>query len=283
MSTSAPGIYRLPVTIRKLTEVDRSGHWLGQGWRDFRAAPVVSFTYGAAFVLFGLAITVGAHALDLGSVVLPLAGGFAIVAPILVVGLYDVSRRLEAGLPAALSDCFGAFGRSAGQLAAMGVILLIAYLVWVRVALLLFAIFFSDQPPALDRFVQDVAFSADGAALLLLGTAIGAGFAATVFAITAVSVPLIYDRPIDAATAVGVSLLTVRENFRVMVGWAALIAVSVAAGVVTVVGLAVVMPILAFATWHAYRDLIGDGITYADDALARPLPQATVDPADTPS
>lgn len=277
MSTSAPGTYRLPVTIRRLPNVDRSGRWLGQGWRDFRAAPGVSLAYGTAFVLIGLAITVGVAAAGLGSLILPLAGGFAILGPILVVGLYDVARRREAGLPATFADCFGAFGRSAGQLAAMGVVLLLAYLVWVRVALLLFAVFFSDQPPPLDRFVQDVVFSLEGAPLLILGSLIGAAFAATVFAITAVSIPLIYDRPVDSISAIGISLLTVRENFRLMAGWAALIAVLVFAGLFTVIGLAVVMPVLAYATWHAYRDLIADGAVYADDALAPR--EASVDPA----
>ncbi len=282
MSGHAPDVYRLPVTITRIDDVDRSGHWLGQGWRDFRSAPQVSIAYGSAFVLIGLLLTVGLYSLDLTSLILPLAGGFIILAPILVVGLYDVSRRLEAGLPVTVADCFGAFGRSLGQLSAIGVALLVCYLVWIRTALLLFALFFNQDPPPLDQFLGDVVFSLEGAPLLILGTLVGAVFAAVVFAITAVSVPLIYDRPVDVMTAIGVSLLTVRQNYKLMFGWAALIVLVTVIGLVTAfIGLTVAVPVLAYATWHAYRDLIVDGPSYPEDAQ---LPPEINSPAtDSPS
>lgn len=281
MSGHAPDVYRLPVTISRINEVDRSSHWLGRGWRDFRSAPQVSIAYGASFVLIGLLLTVGLYSLDLTSLILPLAGGFTILAPILVVGLYDVSRRLEAGLAVSLADCFGAFGRSLGQLAAIGVALLVCYLVWIRTALLLFALFFNQDPPPLDQFLGNVVFSLEGAPLLILGTLIGAVFAAAVFSITAVSVPLIYDRPVDVMTAIGVSLLTVRQNYKLMFGWAALIVLVTVVGVITAfIGLAVAVPVLAYATWHAYRDLIVEGPIYPEDAQ---LPPAVPTPAVGPS
>lgn len=271
MSVSDSGTYQLPVSIRSLAVVDRSSHWLGQGWRDFKRAPRVSLIYGGAFVVVGLVMTVGLVLAGLSSLILPLAGGLMIVAPILVVGLYDVARRLEAGLPVSLSDCFNAFGRSAGQLAAMGVVLLVCYLFWVRSALFLFALFFNQEPPPFDRFVEDVFLSMQGAPLLLVGSAVGAAFAAIVFSISAVSIPLIYDRPVDVLTAIGVSLLTVRENFRVLFGWAALVALITFAGLATAfVGLAVALPVLAYATWHAYRDLIAGGPVYPEDAAMPP-------------
>jgi uncharacterized membrane protein len=271
MSGSETGTYQLPVSIRSLDVVDRSSDWLGQGWRDFKKAPAVSLAYGGAIVILGLVLTIGLVSSGLGSMILPLAGGLMILAPILVVGLYDVARCLEAGLPVSLANCFHAFGRSAGQLAAMGIILLLCYLVWVQCALFLFALFFSHQPPPLDRFLQEVAFSTQGAILLILGSIVGAVFAAVVFGITAVSIPLIYDRPVDVITAVGVSLLAVRENFKLMFGWAALIAVLTVMGIATAfVGLAVVLPVLAYATWHAYRDLVAGGPVYPEDAATLP-------------
>jgi uncharacterized membrane protein len=263
--------YRLPVSIRSLKDVDRSGHWLGQGWRDFKKAPGVSLMYGGAFVVAGLALTFGLQWAGLGSLILPLAGGLMILAPILVVGLYDVARRLEAGLPVSLSDCFSAFGRSLGQLAAMGVVLLVCYLFWVRSALFLFALFFNQEPPPFDRFIEDVVLSLQGAPLLIVGTVVGAAFAAVVFSVTAVSIPLIYDRPVDVLTAIGVSLLTFRENFKLMFGWAALIVLITAVGIATAfIGLAVALPVLAYATWHAYRDLIAGGPVYPEDRVTPP-------------
>jgi uncharacterized membrane protein len=42
-----------------------------------------------------------------------------------------------------------------------------------------------------------------------------------------------------------------------MFGWAALIVVITVAGFLSFfLGLAVALPVLAYATWHAYRDLV---------------------------
>lgn len=250
-------ISRLPVTIRRITDIDRSGRWLAAGWRDFLAAPRVSLIYGAGFVILGNLLTLGLWLAGLDSLILPLAGGFIILAPLLVVGLYDVSRRLEVSQPVTMADVFAAFRANLSQLSAIGVVLLIAFLVWIEVALFLFMLFFSDAPPPLDTFVGDVLFSLRGAPLLLLGTLVGALFATIVFSVTAVSVPLIYDRPFDVVTAISISLLCVQLNYRVMFGWAGLIALLTAVGLATsFLGLLVAMPVLAFSTWHAYRDLI---------------------------
>jgi len=258
MSTSSgAGTYRLPVKIRRVDDVDRSGRWLTAGWRDFLKTPVISLLYGATFVIISTLLTLGLRQTHLDSLILPLAGGFIIMAPILVVGLYDVSRSLERNEPISLSNVFGAFRENAGQLSIMGVALVVCFLVWVEVALFLFMLFFNQAPPPLDRFLEDVIFSLNGAPLLIIGSFVGAIFASIVFSITAVSVPLIYDRPIDAISAIAASLVCVRENFRVMFGWAALIALITACGLATVfLGLAIAVPVLAYATWHCYRDMI---------------------------
>lgn len=249
--------YRLPVTIKRIADIDRSGRWLRQGWRDFLATPKISLIYGGTFVLVSWFIVFGLAQLGLGSLVLPLAGGFIILSPILVVGLYDVSRRREQGRDATLRDVLNAYAEHAGQLSAMGIVLMLCFWVWVEIALVLFMGIFHATPPSLETFFTDVIFSTNGAILLIIGSAIGAVFAAVVFAISAVSVPLIFDRPIDVITAISTSLLTVRSNWQLMFGWAALIALVLAVALATgLLGLAVALPVLAYATWHSYRDLI---------------------------
>lgn len=256
MTANASSGYRLPVEIVTVT-TDRSGQWLAAGWRDFMTAPLISLLYGGAFVLVSFLLAYGLVSVGLGSLVLPLAGGFVMLAPIAVVGLYDVSRRLEEGQHPGFRDVFAAFRSNPGQLSAMGVILLILWFVWVEVAIVLFAVFFNQAPPPLDQFVETVLLSARGAPLLIVGTLVGALFALTIFAITAVSVPLLYDRPLDVVTAIATSILVVRANWRVMFGWAAMIALITATAIAAFfVGLAVALPVLAFATWHAYRDLV---------------------------
>ncbi len=252
----ATALYQFPVDIHRVS-VDRSGHWLAAGWRDFLRAPLVSLTYGGVFTAISFLIAYGLIAAGLGSLVLPLGGGFVLLAPIFVVGLYDVSRRIELNRDVSLANVFGAFRNNIGQLSAMGVVLLILWFVWVEIAIVLFALFFSSAPPALDQFVNEALLTTNGALLLIVGTLIGAVFAITIFTITAVSIPMMYDRPVDIATAIATSVLTVRANWRVMFGWAAMIALITVCAVATFfIGLAIALPVLAYATWHAYRDLV---------------------------
>jgi len=256
MTTTENGTYQLPVDIRTV-DVDRSGHWLAAGWRDFLKTPRVSLIYGGAFVIVSVLLTFGLISAGLGSLVLPLAGGFVMMAPILVVGLYDVSRRLEQGAEVSFRHVFSAFSDNIGQLSAMGVVLLILWFVWVEVAIALFAIFFNQGPPPLNQFVEEIVFSLEAAPFLLVGAALGAVLAIIIFTITAVSIPMMYDREVDVVTAIGASILAVRANWQVMFGWAALIVVITVAGVLSFfLGLAVALPVLAYATWHAYRDLV---------------------------
>ncbi|MBK8907307.1 MAG: DUF2189 domain-containing protein [Rhodospirillales bacterium] len=248
--------YSLPVGIRTVS-VDRSGYWLAAGWQDFLQAPVISIVYGGAFALLSIVLGYGVIAADLGSLVLPLAGGFVLLAPILVVGLYDVSRRLESGHAVGLHPAYSAFRENIGQLSAMGIVLMFIWFIWVEVAIFLFAIVYNRPPPPLENFILEVPFTLEGALLLSIGTLLGAGFALVIFAVTAVSIPMMFDRRVDVVTAIGASILTVRANWQVMFGWAALIALVTACGIATFgLGLAVALPVLAYATWHCYRDLI---------------------------
>ncbi len=252
----ATALYQLPMDIRRV-DVDRSGQWLAAGWRDFLRAPGVSLLYGGAFTVLSILIAYALIAFGLGALVLPLTGGFVLLAPILVVGLYDVSRSLEQNREITLGSVFAAFRDNIGQLSAMGIVLLILWFVWVEIAIVLFAVFFGAPLPALGNFVDDVLLSAAGAPLLIIGTLVGAAFATVIFTITAVSIPMMYDRPVDIATAIAASVLAVRANWQVMFGWAALIALVTVCAVATFfIGLAVALPVLAYATWHSYRDLI---------------------------
>lgn len=250
------GTYHLPIDIQTV-DVDRSGHWLAAGWRDFLRTPRVSLIYGGAFVFASFLLTFGLIYAGLGSLVLPLAGGFVLLAPILVVGLYDVSRRLEQGADVSFLHVFTAFKDNLGQLSAMGVLLLILWFVWVEVAIVLFAIFFNQAPPPMNQFFQEAVFSLEAAPFLLIGSAFGAVIATVIFCLTAVSIPMMFDRQVDLVTAIGASILAVRANWQVMFGWAAMIVVITVAAVLSFfLGLAVALPVLAYATWHAYRDLV---------------------------
>jgi uncharacterized membrane protein len=244
------------ITIRDVTS-DQSGKWLEAGWRDFKRTPAIGLAYGAFCVVAGYVILLSLFQTGQPYLTLPLGAGFMLIAPLLAVGLYETSRRLEMGENVTLWHSLNGFRRNPGQLGAIGVILMLFFLLWSRVAMLLFALFYSGNVPPLDTLIWQTFFTRDAMIFLITGSIIGGGFAISVFAISVVSIPLLVDRDIDVITALGLSIKAFRRNWRVLTGWAAALAVLAACGmVVFLLGLAVIMPLLGHASWHAYRGLI---------------------------
>lgn len=246
-----------PSPIR-LVATDRPWTWLAAGWRDLMAAPHVGFTYGAALTACGWALVlllIWAGALW---AILPATAGFFLVAPLLAAGLYEASRRRERGEAVTLAVCVRGFTRNASQLALMGVVLLLLHLFWVRVAALIFGLFFGlGFSPPLEQLPLAMLRSDALLPFLVVGTGVGAAFAAVAFAVSAVSIPMLVDRDVTAIEAVLVSLRAVAANPSAMAFWAGLIVVFTAMALVPFfLGLAFVLPLVGHATWHAYRDLV---------------------------
>jgi uncharacterized membrane protein len=233
--------------------------WLAAGWHDMWHFPQVSLAYGAFFVVAGLLLVVGLTQVGLQLLILVLAGGFILVGPMLAAGLYDTSRRLEKGEPVSLASTLGAGFYGGGlQLAHLGLLLMLIYLAWVEIALLLFMLFLGPQPmPPLDTFVSNLLLTPRGLGLLIVGTGVGMALAATVFAISAVAVPLLMVERVDVVTAALTSIRACRKNPKAMALWAALIAGAMLLGLVTLFfGLVITFPLIGHATWHAFRDLV---------------------------
>jgi uncharacterized membrane protein len=237
--------------------------WLRAGWRDMWSVPRVSLAYGAVFAVVGFLLTVGLTQIGLLSLILVLAAGFVLIGPMLAAGVYETSRRLENRELVTLASTLRAGFFGGGRLDHMGLLLMLIYLAWVEIALLLFMLFLGPQPmPPLDVFVSNLLLTPRGLGLLIVGTGVGAALAATVFAISAVSVPLLMVEPVDVVTAAAMSVEACRKNPVAMILWAALIAGAILLGFVTLfLGLVLTFPLVGHATWHAYRDLLarGDG------------------------
>lgn len=235
---------------------ERPWKWLAAGWRDLERAPGITILYGAGFVVFGWVVAWSLWRAELTYLLLPLAGGFALVAPMLGVGFYEVSRKLERGEAISLIDALFAWRRCEATIAGLGLVLLLIHLAWLRLATLLFALLF-QAPAPIDEVVPSLLFTRAGLPLLAIGTAVGGVLAVVVFALTAVAFPLALDRDVGPIEAMAVSVAAVRGNPLTMLGWAALIAVFTGAGMVTgFLGLAITLPLIGHASWHAYRDLV---------------------------
>jgi uncharacterized membrane protein len=243
---------------RKLP-LDRPWNWLERGWRDFARAPEIGLFYGCGLVAASWAMALVLAVAGEFHLLLPFTGGFFIVAPLLVAGLYDTSRRLELGERPRLSTALMAW-RAPRQLALMGVVLLLIHLVWIRVALLLYPLFFYGRGHTSDMFLPELIGTSAGLGLLVTGSVIGCVFAIVAFSISAVSIPMLIDKDVSVVEAVIASVDVVRRHPRTMLFWGALIVVLTAIGMSTLfIGLGIIAPVIAHATWHAYRDTLGGG------------------------
>jgi uncharacterized membrane protein len=240
----------------RTVDSERPWHWLAAGWRDLRRQPGIALSYGGCFTLAGWAIAGSLWRAELIYLLLPAAAGFALIAPALAVGFAEVSRRLERGEPVRLVDALFAWRRCEAAVAGIGLVLLLFHLAWLRLATLLFALLF-QAPAPIDDLVPALLFSRQGLPLLAIGTVLGGALALGSFAITVVAFPLALDRDVGPVEAMAASVAAMRANPRVLLGWAALIALFTGAGLIAgFVGLAVTLPLIGHASWHAYRDLI---------------------------
>lgn len=241
--------------VRPVRSVD-CWRWLMLGWDDLRAHPVISIAYGSVFVLGAYVLTLGLDALGMLYLITPMTAGFLLVAPALAVGLYELSRRRERGEVISFWAALGAWRRNAFHLLTAGLVLMLFLMIWVRLAALIFAVSFPYTNMTAAGISQAL-WSWEGAAFLGIGSVVGGVMALTAFVFGAISLPMMVERRVDVFTAALISALAVGRNRRAMVLWAALLVGLSGLGIATAFfGLALVVPLLGHATWHAYRAMV---------------------------
>lgn len=229
--------------------------WLAAGWRDFSTNPLASISYGIFVYLVSIGTVVGLFAFGWDYILFPAVAGFMVVGPVLAIGLYEKSRLLAAGKFVSLSRMIFVRPTSGGQILFAGVLLLLLTLLWMRAAVLIYALFLGLRPfPGLALIAAMLVTTQTGWAMLVVGGAVGGLFAAFAFAISAFAVPMLLNERVDALTAMGTSMALVWHNLSVMLTWAAIMLALIAIGLVTgLLGMIVVFPVLGHGSWHAYR------------------------------
>lgn len=221
--------------------------WLKMGWKDYWAVPGLSLAYGCMVFIASAAISLLAWTAGGWVLLLTLLTVFVFVSPLLAFALYSVPRQLDAGNKASLKKTFRAARRPFQNAMLFGLVLLIVDLIWARAGSMVHVFFPVTSSPS----------SAEVATFLMIGSAVGLVFAAFSFAASAFSLPMLANRDVDVVTAVISSINAVMRNKFTAAVWAALIVTLTVLGIATgLLGLIIVIPWLAFATWHGYRQAL---------------------------
>jgi uncharacterized membrane protein len=236
--------------------IDRPLAWLAAGWADLRRCPAPGLLHGAAAWAFGSVLLVLAH--DRFWLLAGAFSGFLLVAPLMATGLYAVSRRLHDGGRADVATALQAWvpRRGLAPLVRFGLGLALAGTGWVLTSASLITAL-APAPVLKPADFVTVVMLADAPGLFEAWLALGAVLAAPVFASTVVALPLLQERTLGVADAVLASWRVVLANPLPMALWALLLlGLTLLAMLPALLGLVLVVPWLAHASWHAYRELV---------------------------
>jgi uncharacterized membrane protein len=219
------------------------------------STPVLSLGYGILFALLGLAVSYGST--ELPKISLTFFTAFVLVGPFLATGLYRTAQmRDEDGRVSALGGLLRLKSR-AGPLSVYVLIMLLFTIAWIRVTTIAVAINLGTVAPTEGLLSGLLSLNEGGIELQLLLAGSLFVYLLGVFALSAVSLPMIVDGKTSAVPAMIASVRTVLDQPAVMLLWALVVALLTLVGFATFfVGLAIVFPILGYATWHSYRELV---------------------------
>ncbi|MEM9303677.1 MAG: DUF2189 domain-containing protein [Pseudomonadota bacterium] len=221
--------------------------WVKAGWSDYRQSVRVSLVYGAAIALISIAVTALAWFVGRYVLVLAMLSGFIFIAPLLATGLYSVARQVGRGERPSVARSFGRMRHALGNAMIYALVLMVIFLVWARAASMVHIFFPANEDAGIWGLLR----------FLSIGSAVGSIFALVTFSSAAFSLPMIVDRDVDMITACVTSVNAVLRNKPAMAVWISLIVGLTAIGFLTAgVGLAVVIPVLGYATYHGYEATI---------------------------
>jgi uncharacterized membrane protein len=232
---------------------------LAKGVDDFLAMPTHAMFLCMIYPVVGLLLARLAFGYSILPLLYPLVSGFALIGPAAALGLYELSRRREAGLDVSATDALDVLESSSiGAIVALGLLLLVIFAVWVAAANAIYVANFGyATPQSIKTFLHDVLTTRAGWTLITVGNVVGLLFAILVLTISVVSFPLLLDRDVGAAVALLTSIRAVARNPLTMTVWGLIVGALLLIGSLPFfLGLTVVVPVLGHATWHLYRKVI---------------------------
>jgi uncharacterized membrane protein len=248
---------RAEPTIRRIGIPDLR-EALREGLDDFLATPTQLIFLCVLYPVVGLVAARAMGGGELLPLLFPLIAGLSLVGPVAAVGLYEISRRREAGQPASWLNAFDVLrSPSFFSIAAMGVLVMAIFVGWLFAARAIFEATVGPVPASIGELARIVFDTAEGHRLILIGNLVGFALAVVVLMLTVVSVPMLLDRHVTVGTAIQTSIRACLANPVTMAIWGlVVVALLLLGSLPAFIGLAVVMPLLGHATWHLYRRVV---------------------------
>ncbi|MEO1687878.1 MAG: DUF2189 domain-containing protein [Pseudomonadota bacterium] len=243
-----------PIGFDDLGEVFRAGI------EDFKRAPAFGLFFGGVYALGGWLMYLLVASYDAPWLILPLGLAFPLIGPFVAVGLYDVSRRLDAGETPRWGDVLGVvFEQRRRELGWMAFVVLFVCFVWFYQVRTILVIFLQNQSfSSMESFLTMVFTTPEGLGFLVVGTLVGGFLALVLFSTTVIAIPLLLERDRDFITAIITSVKAVTTSGTPMVAWGLTVTVLVMlATLAGFLGLLVVLPVLGHATWRLYKKAVG--------------------------
>ncbi len=240
-----------------IISTDEPWQWLALGWADLKKARYVSVYYSLIFVVLGYMVTIGLYQMDYVHLIWPFLTGFVLVAPVFAVGVYELSHLLGEGEKPTLKSALIAWQRNPSRIFGAGLALTFFMIMWTRTAALIYVLNYPYEMLTIQSLLNQTFFSEQGLIFLCVGTVIGAIYAITAFFLSAVSLPMMVGERADFLPAILISIQAVSRNPKAMTLWAVIILGITILGMATaMIGLAVTLPLIGHATWHAYKSVI---------------------------
>lgn len=244
-----------PKARLKLLALSAPWRWLLRGFEDLRASPGIALFYGTAFWFMAQVLAMVFRRSP--EYTLSMVSGCLLVGPFLAMGLYEVSRRREQGLQPELAASLTCWDGHIKSMSMLVLVLMVLELLWGRASLVVFAVFFNTGMPSTTGVIEAI-FNPENIDFVAVYLFVGGIFATLVYAISAVSIPMILDRDTDAISAGITSVRVFFGELAVMLLWGLVLSVLVVLSFMSpwMLGLVVVGPWLGHASWHAYRGTV---------------------------
>jgi uncharacterized membrane protein len=231
---------------------------LRQGWADFREKRGDLLFLGLIYPAIGVVAAVAMQRPDWLPLLFPFAAVLSLMGPAVASGYYEIARRREAGEANDWRSAFDIFRNPAFEtIIQLGGLLAVISLLWLGAAWLIHSATLGAPETTVGAFLSAVFGTRQGWTMILIGNVVGLAFAAVVLAISAFSFPMLVDRNVDLGTAIGTSVRAVTANAGTMALWGVTVVALLGLGALPAfIGLAVVLPVLGYATWHLYARTI---------------------------